>query len=203
MELVILSSLALLILIPNIVRRPVPKFTLQKNCLLTQNPILFINGPSSIVYNGNYWSHIPYILRQHGYKVFEFNFKQLSDTNCQFYLQSQSTNFHVFCDTNQITFVEQYLAKLCTSCNIFVSKEFNITQFIANNKNSFPLHFHQIQAQKTFLYHLHLLNLQLHNFLNANTYPLKPEQLALFTNSKNSIIAIVNELAEIDFIKAY
>lgn len=43
------------------------------NCLITRFPIVFLDGPQSILYFGKFFNQIPHFLTEHGYEVIELD----------------------------------------------------------------------------------------------------------------------------------
>jgi hypothetical protein len=94
------------------------EFQLIPNCLLSKNPLLFIDGKKSLVYSLQYWGLVPSYLQQHGYEVHELDLPWRKDLQREFALteflkaqEQQGRRFHLFFDASSRPLIRDVFAK--------------------------------------------------------------------------------------------
>lgn len=115
---------------------------LSPNRLMTRQKIVFIKGPESLFYFGEYWNHIPHFLYEHGYQVTTVRSNELNEF--------QVTDQHIICAPSENEKVAKYYPRSITNLNFQSSP--NWFQRVL-----FHLHKRSVKQRELAPYHLGLI----------------------------------------------
>lgn len=141
LEIVGLFSLGIILILIHQNRqraKPLREVSLTANCLMTRHPLLFVAGKKSLFYFLSYWNHLPQILAEHGYEVYNLNLPW-KNTNLRMkklldFLQShsQKQSFHLIVDPS----TAQELELLLTQTQLPGVQSITLMTHEAQNRNS-------------------------------------------------------------------